>query len=104
MKSYYVYILTNRTRTLYTGVTNNLERRVYEHKHKLIPGFTSKYNIDQLVYYEETNSIHVAIEREKESKSWFRHRKVELIESKNPNWRDLSADWRMDNSILYQDR
>ena len=104
MKSYYVYILTNRTRTLYTGVTNNLERRVYEHKHKLIPGFTSKYNIDQLVYYEETNSIHVAIEREKEIKSWFRHRKVELIESKNPNWRDLSADWRMDDSILYQDR
>jgi putative endonuclease len=104
MKQYYVYIMTNRSRTLYTGVTNNLERRVYEHKHKVNPGFTSKYNIDQLVYYEETNSIHVAIAREKEIKSWLRRRKIELIESKNPHWHDLSADWRLDGSIFYQDR
>ncbi len=104
MKSYYVYIMTNRTRTLYTGVTNNLERRVYEHKHKIIPGFTSKYNINQLVYYEETNSIHVAIEREKEIKSWLRRRKIELIESKNPTWHDLSKDWYASDSILYEDK
>lgn len=104
MRHYYVYIMTNRSRTLYTGVTNNLERRVYEHKHKIIPSFTSKYNIDQLVYYEETNSIHVAIAREKEIKSWLRRRKIELIESKNPQWRDLSADWSLDDSIFYQDR
>lgn len=104
MRSYYVYIMTNRSRTLYTGVTNNLERRVYEHKHKIIPGFTSKYNINQLVYYEETNSIHVAIEREKEIKSWMRSTKMELIESKNPAWQDLSADWVLEDSILYEDR
>ena len=104
MRHYYVYIMTNRSRTLYTGVTNNLERRVYEHKHKIIPSFTSKYNIDQLVYYEETNSIHVDIAREKEIKSWLRRRKIELIESKNPQWRDLSADWSLDDSIFYQDR
>ena len=104
MRSYYVYIMTNRTRTLYTGVTNNLERRVYEHKHKITPGFTSKYNIDQLVYYEETNSIHVAIAREKEIKSWYRRKKIDLIESKNPTWKDLSDDWNLDDSILYQDR
>ena len=104
MKSYYVYVMTNSTRTLYTGVTNNLERRVYEHKHKIIPGFTSKYNINRLIYYEETNSIHVAIAREKEIKSWLRRRKVELIESKNPQWRDLSAEWELDDSIFYQDR
>ena len=104
MRSYYVYIMTNRTRTLYTGVTNNLERRVYEHKHKIFPGFTSKYNIDQLVYHEETNSIHMAITREKEIKRWLRRHKIELIESKNPKWRDLSEGWYMDDSILYQDR
>ncbi|MCB0185227.1 MAG: GIY-YIG nuclease family protein [Caldilineaceae bacterium] len=102
-RSYYVYIMTNRTRTLYTGVTNNLQRRVYEHKHKVNLGFTSKYNINQLVYYEETNSIHVAIVREKEIKNWLRRRKVALIESKNPTWRDLSADWDLNDSILYLD-
>ncbi len=66
MKEYYVYIMTNRSRTLYTGMTNNLERRVYEHKRKLIPGFTSRYNITQLVYYESTNEVLDAIVREKQ--------------------------------------
>ncbi len=75
MKRYYVYILTNASRTLYVGMTNNLERRVYEHKHKLVPGFTSKYNLGQLVYYEETNDPRVAIEREKQIKGWRRARK-----------------------------
>jgi len=93
MKTYYVYIMTNKSRTLYTGVTNNLERRVYEHKHKLIPGFTSKYNITKLVYYEETDNINVAIAREKQIKGWLRARKIALIESENPEWKDLSLDW-----------
>ena len=93
MKSYYVYIMTNKSRTLYTGVTNNLERRVGEHKSKAIPGFTSKYNITQLVYYEEGSDINVAITREKQIKGWLRAKKIALIESINPEWRDLSEDW-----------
>ncbi len=93
MKEYYVYIMTNRSRTLYTGMTNNLERRVYEHKRKLIPGFTSRYNITQLVYYESTNEVLDAIAREKQIKGWRRSKKIALIESVNPEWRDISADW-----------
>ncbi len=93
MKQYYIYIMTNRSRTLYTGVTNNLERRVYEHKQKLIPGFTQKYNITILVYYEETPDIRVAIAREKQIKGWLRSKKIALIELLNPNWEDLSAEW-----------
>jgi putative endonuclease len=92
-KEYYVYIMTNKSRTLYTGVTNNLERRVYEHKHKLMPGFTSKYNITKLVYYEAGDNINVAITREKQIKGWLRAKKIALIESVNPEWRDLSEDW-----------
>jgi putative endonuclease len=89
---YYVYIMTNRSKTLYTGVTNDLERRVYGHKNKLIPGFTSKYNITQLVYYEETPDVREAIFREKQIKGWLRAKKIALIESVNPEWRDLSED------------
>jgi putative endonuclease len=92
-KEYYVYIMTNRSRTLYTGVTNDLMRRVHEHKHKLVPGFTSKYNIQYLVYYESTSSIHVALEREKQIKGWLRVRKIALIDSMNPAWKDLSEEW-----------
>jgi putative endonuclease len=92
-KEYYVYIMTNRSRTLYTGVTNDLMRRVYEHKHKLVPGFTSKYNIQYLVYYESTSSIHTALEREKQIKGWLRARKIALINSMNPAWKDLSEEW-----------
>ena len=93
MKTYYVYIMTNKSRTLYTGITNDLRRRVYEHQHKLVPGFTSKYNITQLAYFEETSDIRSAIAREKQIKGWLRARKIALIESVNPTWKDLSAEW-----------
>jgi putative endonuclease len=89
-KEYYVYIMTNRSRTLYVGVTNDLTRRVYEHKNKLIPGFTSKYNIQYLIYYESTSSIYAAIQREKQIKGWLRAKKIALIESMNSGWKDLS--------------
>lgn len=85
--------MTNHSKTLYTGVTNDLKRRVYEHKSKLIPGFTSKYNINKLVYFEETPDINSAITREKQIKGWLRRKKIDLIESVNPEWKDLSEDW-----------
>ena len=94
MKQYYVYIMTNKSRTLYTGVTNDLKRRVYEHKHKLVPGFTSRYNITQLVYFEMTQDVRAAIAREKQIKGWLRAKKIALIESANPHWQDLSDTWR----------
>ena len=87
---YFVYIMTNKSGTLYTGVTNNLERRVYEHKHYLVKGFTNKYKIDKLVYFEETSDINAAIAREKQIKGWLRKKKIALIESMNPGWNDLS--------------
>jgi putative endonuclease len=90
---YYVYIMTNRSKTLYTGVTNNLIRRVNEHKKKVHPGFTSQYNIDRLVYFESCTDIRAAIAREKQIKGWLRVKKIALIESTNPEWRDLSLDW-----------
>jgi putative endonuclease len=90
--NYYVYILTNRSRTLYIGMTNNLKRRVYEHKNKLIPGFTERYNITMLVYAEQTSDVHAALAREKQLKGWIRRKKIELIESANPNWNDLSVE------------
>jgi putative endonuclease len=89
-RSYYVYIMTNRSRTLYVGVTNDLERRVYQHKQKQIPGFTAKYNITQLVYYEETGDVLAAIAREKTIKGWLRAKKIALVESVNPQWQDFS--------------
>lgn len=91
---YYVYILTNKNcTTLYVGVTNNLERRLYEHKHKLIEGFTSRYNVDVLVYYEITTDSYSAIAREKQIKSWKRAKKNQLISENNPAWKDLSLDF-----------
>ena len=93
MRQYYVYIMTNRSATLYIGVTNDLARRVYEHKNKLIPGFTAKYNITKLVYFETTDDVRTAIAPEKQIKGWLRVKKVALIESVNPSWDDLSADW-----------
>ena len=93
MKQYYVYMMTNRSKTLYTGVTNDLIRRVYEHKNKMIDGFTKKYNITKLVYYEETNDIQAAIAKEKQIKGWLRCKKIALIESVNPKWIDLSEEW-----------
>jgi len=92
--SYYVYILSSRRNgTIYTGVTNNLLQRMYSHKNKLLKGFTSRYGVNRLVYYEETGDIYAAIEREKEIKGWTRIKKMKLIESVNPNWKDLSQDW-----------
>ena len=99
MAEYFVYIMSNVTGMLYTGVTNNLERRVFEHKTKLVPGFTSKYNLTQLVYYESTDSIDVAISREKQIKGWLRKRKVALIETMNPEWKDLSEEWMPEDTI-----
>lgn len=92
MKQYYIYIMTNKSKTLYIGVTDNLERRVYEHKNKLIEGFTKKYNITKLVYYEMTNDVLSAIEREKQIKGWLRRKKIALIEAMNPKWADLSEE------------
>ena len=93
MASYYVYILTNKSKTLYTGVTNDLERRVYEHKNRLVPGFTFQYNISRLVFFEMTPDVRAAIAREKQIKGWTRRKKLALIASANPRWRDLSVDW-----------
>ena len=93
MSYYFVYIMTNKSGTLYTGITNNLERRIFEHKQHLVEGFTKKYNITKLVYYEKTNDVREAIAREKQIKGWLRQKKVDLIESLNPEWKDLSADW-----------
>lgn len=93
MKQYYVYIMTNSSRTLYTGVTDDLVRRVYEHKNKLIKGFTQKYNITRLVYYEITSDVKAAIQREKQIKGWVRKMKTALIEAANPEWKDLSEGW-----------
>ena len=91
---YYVYILTNTYNTvLYIGVTNNLERRLYEHKNKLVEGFTKKYNLHKLVYFDTTTDVRSAIEREKQLKGWTRAKKNALIEEANPDWLDLSADW-----------
>lgn len=92
-RQYYVYIMTNKSRTLYTGVTNNLERRVYEHKQKFVPGFTARYNITRLVYFEATRDVYAAIAREKQIKGWLRSKKIALIESVNPDWQDLSVEW-----------
>ena len=90
MRSYYVYILSSTNKVLYVGVTNNLERRIYEHKNKLIDGFTAKYNVNKLVYYEETTDVNVALNREKEIKGWSRSKKISLIERNNFAWDNLS--------------
>ena len=94
MGSYYVYILTNWKGTvMYIGVTSNLERRLYEHRHELVAGFTKKYHVHKLVYYEQTGDVKAAIEREKQLKHWTRAKKNALVEAMNPTWKDLSEDW-----------
>ncbi len=93
LRNYYVYIMTNASKTLYIGMTNNLERRVYEHKHKLHAGFTRKYNITRLVYMEMYPDPLSAIGREKQLKGLLRGKKIALIEAENPEWDDLSAGW-----------
>ena len=92
-RTFYVYIMTDRSKTLYTGVTSKLERRVWEHKNHVYEGFTSRYGIDRLVYREKFARIGNAIAREKQIKGWMRLKKMALIVSMNPTWRDLSEDW-----------
>jgi putative endonuclease len=94
MRDYYVYIMSNVSRTLYVGVTNDLERRVYEHRSKLAPSFSKRYNIALLVYVEIYPDPRQAIEREKQLKNWSRAKKIALVEQMNPEWIDLSAEWR----------
>jgi putative endonuclease len=86
--------MTNKSKTLYAGVTNNLLRRIYEHKNKLADGFTKKYNINRLVYYESFTDSSDAIRREKQVKGWLRIKKVKLIETQNPEWKDLAEEWK----------
>jgi putative endonuclease len=93
MKQGYIYILTNKNNTvLYTGVTSNLAKRIYEHKNHLVDGFSKRYNLGKLVYYEEVNNISVAIQREKQIKAGSRKKKVELINSINSDWSDLADE------------
>jgi len=89
-KQYYVYIITNKSFTLYVGITNDLSRRIFEHKNKLVKGFTSKYNIDKLIYYETFNNSIDAINAEKRIKGWSRKKKTNLIKSKNTNFEELN--------------
>ena len=93
MKRYYVYIMTNQSRTLYIGVTNDLEHRVRQHKSRSVEGFTAKYNCTQLAWYEEFTEVNQAIAWEKRLKGWTRTKKIALIEEMNPHWEDLSAEW-----------
>ena len=93
MEKYFVYIMTNKyNRVLYVGVTNDLNRRLYEHKNGLLEGFTKRYNVHKLVYCEETGSINDAIAREKQIKGWKREKKNQLVEMINPEWKDLSEE------------
>jgi len=92
-RQYYVYIMTNKSGTLYVGVTNNIKKRVYEHKNKLVEGFTKKYNINRLLYFETFGDIYSAIAREKTIKGWLRRKKIALVRTINPGWTDLSEDW-----------
>jgi putative endonuclease len=96
MREYYVYILSNPGKTLYIGVTNDLERRMYEHKHGLLPGFALRYRLTKLVYFEAGSDIGHAIAREKQLKGWLRRKKLRLVESMNPSWVDLSESWLED--------
>lgn len=91
--NYFVYIVTNKSKTLYIGVTNNLERRMYEHKHKMFKGFSEKYNINKLIHQEYFNNINEAIAREKQLKGWRREKKIKLINEFNSEWKDLSEGW-----------
>ncbi len=92
-RTYYVYILANAGRMLYVGVTNDLQRRIHQHRAKHVPGFTQKYNLTRLVYYAATPNVTAAISREKQIKGWLRAKKIALIEAQNPGWEDLAASW-----------
>ena len=94
MKEYYVYILSNQMNSvLYIGVSNDLIRRMYEHKNKLVNGFSKRYNLNKLLYFEKTDNVEVAIQREKQLKNWHRQWKLNLIKENNPEFKDLSAEW-----------
>jgi putative endonuclease len=93
MKTHWVYIMTNRSRTLYTGATGDLPRRVYEHRHRLVSSFTSRYHIDRLVHAEPFPEVRDAIAREKQIKGWVRSRKLARIADSNPDWHDLGEEW-----------
>lgn len=93
MRTFYVYIMASRSRVLYVGVTNDLARRVNEHKQGLVPGFTTRYRVTRLVYFEQFADIRDGIAREKEIKGWVRSRKIRLIDSRNPTWEDLSSSF-----------
>ena len=96
---YYVYILTSiNNKVMYVGVTNNLIRRLFEHTSKINPGFTAQYNVNKLVYFEHTNDIKAAIKREKTIKGWRREKKNALVNTQNPEWKDLSENWKEDSS------
>jgi putative endonuclease len=99
-KQYFIYMMTNRwLNVLYTGITNSLQRRVWQHKNKAVPGFTKKYNCDRLVYFEQYDEVTHAIAREKQIKNWPRAKKNALVETLNPQWTDLAADWYTDSVI-----
>jgi len=98
MKRYFVYIMSNKSRRLYVGITSKLFKRVFQHRYKLLPGFTSRYTFDMLVYYEEFSQVASAITREKEIKGWRREKKLKLILAENPDWQDLSLEWEEDPS------
>jgi len=98
MNKYYVYIMTNRTKTLYVGFISDLEQRIGQHKLKLLPGFTSRYNISQLVWYQDFDDAMQAIEAEKRIKSWRRAKKIALVEELNPEWRDLLEEREADRT------
>jgi putative endonuclease len=95
-QNYFVYMLANGKRMLYVGVTNDLHRRMYEHRQKQIPGYTRHYNISRLVYFEATPNVNAAVAREKPIKGWTRDKKLALIETSNPQWADLSEEWYKD--------
>ena len=93
-RQYYVYLMTNKNHSvLYTGITKDLARRVYEHKHKLVPGFTARYGLDRLVYFEVSQDVEAALVREKQIKAGSRQKKIDLVHQANRQWRDLSEDW-----------
>jgi putative endonuclease len=102
-RTYYVYILTNKSGTLYTGVTGNLRGRVWQHRTKQVKGFTQRYNIDRLIYYETFSDVWSAIEREKQIKGWVRRKKLDLIATLNPHWQDLSEGWYTPEQLRRRD-
>ena len=101
MKSYFIYILSSKNKVLYIGMTENLSRRIFEHKQRLTDGFTKRYNVDKLVYFEVLPDLKSAVKREKQLKNWHRQWKIHLIESKNKSWKDLYPEIEDPLKIIY---